>query len=238
MNNLPLFAIVLSLYLPNNITHHKHIPSTTNQTNQTTTIKMSLPFTVLPCRTCDRFECANKWHDSPRPVMVTLSRAPGQNPTVNGIFCHPGSRWNTAYPLDEPLTRSEIILHAAVIAIRQVAAYLANQSAGRTAIKEIFLKINIKKFILWYESKDRDSGVKPRCAALLRDLDDAAVLVGECGGCRLVVRFFKPPYPHRGSFHYGKHSQQAAGDLAVRVLHHHLSGKLHVKCLLSDSYSC
>jgi hypothetical protein len=165
--------------------------------------------------------------------MITITRASG-HPVVNGIFCRPASSWNTAYLVDEPLDRTERILHAAVFAVRQVAAYPAREratAAGRTVIRDIFLKIDVKKFISWYEGGNRYSGATPRCAALLRDLDDAAVLVGECSGCRPVVRFIKPSYPHTGSFHHVKNSQQAAGDLAARVLHGRLGSKLRLRRL-------
>ena len=80
-----------------------------------------------------------------------------------------------------------------------------------------------------YEGEDRDSGATPRTAALLRDLDDAAVLVGECGGHRPVVRFVKPS-PFCG--------EQASGDLAMRVLHNQLSSKRILRPRFEIDYSC
>ena len=186
---------------------------------------MSLPFTVLPCWTCGTPTCTIHQHDQ---VVITLSRT-GTTSTASGIFCHRDSSWNMAFLEHDQLNRSQRILHAAAIAVRQVAAYLANESAPRPAIKEIFLKVNVKAFVKWYEGEDRDSGVTPRTAALLRDLDDAAVLVGECGGHRPVVRFVKPS-PFCG--------EQASGDLAMRVLHNQLSSKRILRPRFEIDYSC
>lgn len=202
--------------LSNNITDHMHIPSTTTQTNERTTIKMSLPFTILPCNTYGILECTR--HERGQ-VEITLSRA-HISPAASGIFCHAHSPWNTAYLKRDELNRSERILHAAAITVRQVAAYLAKETAAAAPIVDIFLKINVKAFIVWYGSIDRDSDVTPRIAALLRDLDDAAALVGECGGYRPDIKFVR---------RVPGNVREATGDLTMRVLHQRLSSKSLLK---------
>jgi hypothetical protein len=89
-----------------------------------------------------------------RPVLIALARA-GKNPTACGIFAHPASPWNTAYLLYDQLSRREIILHSAAIAVRQVAAYLANEESV-PAIREIVFKIDVRDFIVWYESEGEE----------------------------------------------------------------------------------
>jgi hypothetical protein len=153
-----------------------------------------------------------------RPVLIALARA-GRNPTACGIFAHPASPWNTAYLLYDQLSRREIILHSAAIAVRQVAAYLANEESV-PAIREIVFKIDVRDFIVWYESEGEERWATPRTAALLRDLDDACALVGECGEYRPDLNFVRPvPF----------HGKQSAANLAMHLLRHHGNSK---------SYSC
>ena len=104
--------------------------------------------------------------------------------------------------------------------VRQVAAYLAKETAAAAPIVDIFLKINVKAFIVWYGSIDRDSDVTPRIAALLRDLDDAAALVGECGGYRPDIKFVR---------RVPGNVREATGDLTMPVLHQCLSSKSLLK---------
>jgi len=101
-------------------------------------------------------------------VLIALARA-GRNPTACGIFAHPDSSWNTAYLLYDQLSRREIILHSAAIAVRQVTAYLANEESV-PAIREIVFKIDARDFIVWYErgrgalgdASHRCSAARPR----------------------------------------------------------------------------
>jgi hypothetical protein len=102
--------------------------------------------------------------------MISLTRS-SKKPRACGIFCHPDSSWNTAYLLGDKLNRRETILHTAAIAVRQVAAYLANEE-NAPAIREIFLKMDVKELVEWYESAQRDissaPAVRRRTAELLR----------------------------------------------------------------------
>lgn len=154
-----------------------------------------------------------------RPLVIALGRT-GKNPRACGIFCHTDSPYNTVYLLHDHLNRTDSILHAAAVAVRQVATFLANESAPAAAIKEIFLDINVKRFIEWYESEGEDRSASARSAALLRDLDDAAALVGECGKYRPDVKFVKSKFVRPDG-------RQMADDLAQQLLWHHESnGKL------------
>jgi hypothetical protein len=131
---------------------------------------MSLPFTVLPCKTCATHECSSSEPGRENGVMISLTRS-SKKPRACGIFCHPDSSWNTAYLLGDKLNRRETILHTAAIAVRQVAAYLANEE-NAPAIREIFLKMDVKELVEWYESAQRDissaPAVRRRTAELLR----------------------------------------------------------------------
>ena len=155
---------------------------------------MSLPFTVLLCKTCATHECSSSEPGHENGVMISLTRS-SKKPRACGIFCHPDSSWNTAYLLGDKLNGRETILHTAAIAVREVAAYLANKE-NAPAIREIFLKMDVKELVEWYESAQRDissaRAVRRRTAELLRDLDDAAALVGECGEYRPDIKFVKP----------------------------------------------
>jgi hypothetical protein len=175
---------------------------------------MSLPFTVLPCKTCATYDCASSEPGHENGVMISLTRSK-KTPGACGIFCHPDSSWNTAYLLHDKLNRRETILHTAAVAVRQVAAYLANEE-NAPAIREIFLKMDVKELVEWYESAQRDifsaPAVRRRSAELLRDLDDAATLVGECGEYRPDIKFVKPvPFQ----------SRQMADSIALYLSRHH-----------------
>lgn len=55
----------------------------------------------------------------------------------------------------------------------------------------IMLKVDRPDFVAWYEAEDRGP-MSPRCADLVRALDDAAALVGECGEYRPDIKFVLP----------------------------------------------
>ena len=64
-------------------------------------------------------------------------------------------------------------------------------ATGAAAIRRVLLKVDRPDFVSCYEAEDRGP-VSPRCAGLLRALDDAAALVGECGEYRPDVKFVLP----------------------------------------------
>jgi hypothetical protein len=159
---------------------------------------MAYPFTALPCQLCTTATCATlsaPGHDS--PVMIALSHA-SREQTGCGIFCGSDSPFNTFYIIYDRaanFSRAETILHSVVMAVKNVASFLAanphESATGPAAIRRILLKVDWPDFVAWYDQEDRGP-VSPRCAGLLRALDDAAARVGECGEYRPDVRFVLP----------------------------------------------
>lgn len=157
------------------------------------------PFTALPCQICNTFDCASPedpGHDS--PVMIALAHASKPENTACALFCNEDLPPNTFYILHDAadkFSRAEAILHTAAMAVKNIAAFLAGNphesATGAAAIRRVLLKVDRPDFVSWYEAEDRGP-VSPRCAELLRALDDAAALVGECGEYRPDVTFVLP----------------------------------------------
>ena len=158
------------------------------------------PFTPLPCQLCNTFACATPEepsHDS--PVMIALAHASKvESSTACTIFCGDDSPFNTVCILHDAadkFSRAEAILHTAAMSLKNIAAFLAGNpqesATGAAAIRRIMLKVDRPDFVAWYEAEDRGP-MSPRCAGLLRALDDAAALVGECGEYRPDVKFVLP----------------------------------------------
>lgn len=189
---------------------------------------MSYPCTQLPCQICGTLECNIDEPGHDFPVMISIARA-GKNPTGCGIFCHEGSEWNKAYLLHDidgdRLSRREKTLHTAAVAVRQIATFLADNphesATGRNAIRRIFIRMDVAEFIEWYHGERRTA--TSRCADLVRDLDDAAALVGELGEYRPDVEFIK---------HRPLNGRQGAPKLALHAREHHSNSKLNSRPLL------
>ena len=158
------------------------------------------PFTPLPCQLCNTFACATPEepsHDS--PVMIALAHASKvESSTACTIFCGDDSPFNTVCILHDAadkFSRAEAILHTAAMSLKNIAAFLAGNpqesATGAAAIRRIMLKVDRPDFVAWYEAEDRGP-MSPRCAGLLRALDDAAALVGECGEYRPDIKFVLP----------------------------------------------
>ena len=159
------------------------------------------PFTALPCQLCNTFACPTPeeaGHDS--PVTIALAHASRAESTLCGLFCGPDSPFNTLYFLHdsaEKFSRREAILHSAAMALKNIAAFLAGNpgesATGAAAIRCVCIKVDLPDFVGWYEAGEEEKGpVSPRCAVLLRALDDAAALVGESAEYRPDVVFVLP----------------------------------------------
>ena len=159
------------------------------------------PFTALPCQICTTHACTNPSPGHSLPVMIALAHASrADKATGCGLFCGEDSPFNTFYLLHDAaakFSRAEAILHTAGMAVGNVAAFLAGSphesATGPAAIRQILLKVDRPDFVAWYEQGEEGRGpVSPRCAGLLRALDDAAARVGECGEYRPEVKFVLP----------------------------------------------
>ena len=161
---------------------------------------MSYPFTALSCALCKTFTCTDPSPGHGLPVMIALSHASRVDLTTAGLFCGEKSPFNTVYILHDggdKFTRREAILHTAAMAVKNVACFLAGNphesATGSAAIRVILLKVDIPDFVEWWGKTGEERGVvSARCAGLLRDLEDAAALAGECGEYRPEVRFVLP----------------------------------------------
>jgi hypothetical protein len=133
----------------------------------------------------------------PRPRPPRHDRALSRQPRRPH---HRRPPFNTVYILHDggdKFTRREAILHTAGMAVKNVACFLAGNpgesATGSAAIRVILLKVDIPDFVEWWGKTGEERGVvSARCAELLRDLEDAAALVGECGEYRPEVRFVLP----------------------------------------------
>jgi len=159
------------------------------------------PFTALPCQICTTHACTNPSPGHSLPVMIALAHASkADKATGCGLLCGEDSPFNTFYLLHDTgakFSRAEAILHTAGMAVRNVGAFLAaspqESATGPAAIRQILLKVDRPDFVAWYEQGEESRGpVSPRCAGLLRTLDDAAARVGECGEYRPEVKFVLP----------------------------------------------
>lgn len=200
---MPSCAFYCSTDNNNNNTHYTSQASKYHHpppNRPTTTHQDELPLHPLPCQLCTTAACATPsepGHDA--PVMIVLSHTSREH-TGCGIFCGEGSPFNTFYIIYDratKLSRDETILHSAVMAVKNVAAFLAGNPhesvTGPAAIRRILLKVDWPDFVSWYEQSEEDRGpVSPRCAGLLRALEDAAARFGECGEYRPDVKFVVP----------------------------------------------
>jgi hypothetical protein len=205
--SLPLSAILIlsqpTTHIHTQPTHHTHahiINTLQSHPPKDTNEKMSYPFTALPCALCKTYTCTDPFPGHGLPVMIALSHASRADLTTAGLFCGEKSPFNTVYILHDggdKVTRREAILHTAAMAVNNVACFLAGNpgesATGSAAIRVILLKVDIPDFVEWWGKTGEERGVvSARCAELLRDLEDAAALVGECGEYRPEVRFVLP----------------------------------------------
>jgi hypothetical protein len=134
--------------------------------------------------------------------MIALAHASrADSHTACGLFCGDNSPFNTFYFLHsaaDKFSRREAILHSAAMALKNIAAFLAGNpeesATGDAAIRRVLLKVDLPDFVGWYATRGEgeEEEVSPRCAGLLRALDDAAALVGESAEYRPEVVFVLP----------------------------------------------
>lgn len=161
---------------------------------------MSYPFAALPCALCKTFTCTDRAPGHGLPVVTALSHASHADLTTASLFCGKNSLFNTLYILHDgadKFSRRKAILHTAAMAVKNVACFLVGNphesATGSVAIRVILLKVDIPDFVEWWGKTGEERGVvSARCAELLRDLEDAAALVGECGEYRPEVKFVLP----------------------------------------------